>query len=129
MTNDQIQEVKLAWARGEVVQYNAGYGWHDWKEKESLTIRGGGHHMYMAWRVKPRTIRIGEYDVPSPIQTLTDGQRYFYPALGIGVQVDHYCEGCAVSLTRLRSGILHTTREAAELHAKALLSFTDGSIK
>lgn len=124
MTNDQIKEVKMAWARGEVVQYkNEGGLWSDWGYDNELVLVLPSTE----WRVRPRTIMINGHEVPKPLHTITDGQSYFYPALGIGILNDHYSQGCAVTLQRLRDGILHSSIENAELHAKALLSFTDGS--
>lgn len=108
MTNDQIQEIKMALSRGEVVKFIFSPG--------------------VEWRVKPKTININGYEVPEPLRTVSKGRYVFYvsietipSAIGIQVKDEQQWEEW------LRLGIVHATREAAELHAKALLSFTDGS--
>ena len=81
------------------------------------------------YRRKPRTIRIGDYDVPEPVrESLEDGQVYFAVALLVREdKVPAYkleWEGDLIDIRLLEQGRIHLTKEAAELHAKALLSFT-----
>ncbi|MEQ2025381.1 hypothetical protein ABLB84_06230 [Xenorhabdus szentirmaii] len=82
------------------------------------------------YRLKPHTIKIGNYDVPEPVRKpLEDGARYYYVNTSYIV-----CEDSAVSTSLwgnlhgdniiLRRGFIHLTRESAELHAKALISLT-----
>ena len=77
----------------------------------------------------PRTIRIGEFDVPEPLRELPErGTELFVTYLtnkkgyvtitttgGIG----------EAALLFLRFGLLHTTPEAAIIHTKALISLTE----
>jgi len=86
------------------------------------------------YRRKPKTIRIGEYDVLMPErQPLSAGQCYFVPRLDSSSE-NNFCSvawalndgGDVIDRTFLRNGMVHLTQEAAELHAKALLSFTRG---
>lgn len=78
------------------------------------------------YRRKPKTIRIGEHDVPEPVRaTPNHDTPYYFPnldsaalirgAMWSGVEFDHYM---------LARGLVHLTREAAEQHARALLAFT-----
>ncbi|MDE1488952.1 hypothetical protein KKI90_22265 [Xenorhabdus bovienii] len=81
------------------------------------------------YRLKPRTIKIGEYDVPEPVrEPLEEYDEYFYVNTGaiyheggasfsrwMGNDVDNY---------RLSAGLIHLDHESAELHAKALISLT-----
>lgn len=79
------------------------------------------------YRVKPKTIRIGEYDVPEPMREM--------PALGTTYYVVHVVTpnspkeyawvGDIADIGWFNHGILHSTRDAAVLHAKALLSLTE----
>lgn len=78
------------------------------------------------YRRKPRTIRIGEYDVPEPLTT----QDSFAPGAWLYVvALDNIETICRTpSYPGLRAfidrGIVHATSEAAELHAKALISLS-----
>lgn len=78
-----------------------------------------------AYRRKPRTIKIGEYDVPEPCRTpLELKTKYWGVSLaGIGNHAytwynDTFDNRC------LEAGIVHLSEEAAEIHRNALLSFT-----
>jgi hypothetical protein len=79
------------------------------------------------YRRKPRTININGFEVPKPVREPLQNGKRFYVA-------DIFCQekywestwrGYDLHLRALREGIIHLTREAAELHAKALLSFTE----
>ncbi|MDE9557673.1 hypothetical protein KKJ06_20190 [Xenorhabdus bovienii] len=86
-------------------------------------------HEKCTYRLKPRTIRIGNIDVPEPVrEPLEEYDEYFYVNTGaiyneggasfsrwMGNDVDNY---------RLSAGLIHLDRESAELHAKALISLT-----
>ena len=78
------------------------------------------------WSDPPKTIRIGEYDVPEPVrEPLEDDKEYWC--------VDPTAKELAWKYTwnnalfcnlMLRRGLIHLTKEAAVIHAKALLSLT-----
>jgi hypothetical protein len=78
------------------------------------------------YRRKPRTININDFDVPEPVrEPLKVGQEYIYVNIHSPSQPYFNTwnnDGADEKL--LKSGIIHLTREAAETHAKALLSFT-----
>jgi len=75
----------------------------------------------------PRTIRIGEFDVPEPLREAPEGccetlfivnptrEDGFAPIIWDGDSQDKLW---------LSRGLLHKTRDAASAHAKALLSLT-----
>ena len=80
----------------------------------------------MAYRRKPRTIRIGEFDVPEPMRdapahrtdffvVYLDSEDLYFLDSWVGTELDEQ---------RLAKGLCHLTCEAARLHAKALLSLT-----
>ena len=78
------------------------------------------------YRRKPRTININGFEVPSPLRNPpNDGEIYYI----VNLTEDKVCVivwYSARSLFKqwLKSGIVHMTKEAAEIHLKALLSFT-----
>lgn len=83
----------------------------------------------MGYRRKPRTININGFEVPEPVrEPLEEGTTYFVPNLHGVLPDPHYesiWDNCGIDVRRLVHGLIHLTREAAELHAKALLSFTE----
>ena len=82
------------------------------------------------YRRKPRTIRIGDYDVPEPCRKLPcDGNTIVhivefdpYGNIPRKTAIQHASEAWIKAC--LDAGLIHLTREAAEIHARALLSFT-----
>lgn len=78
------------------------------------------------YRRKPRTININGYEVPEPLRKEPSiGTTVYYPDLTIGglvITTEYWDTGLKIRL--LNKGLLHLTKEAAEMHAKALLSFT-----
>lgn len=80
------------------------------------------------YRRKPRTIRIGNYDVPEPLRVAPEiGTVYYYPYLvgGKGLNGEMAWDGDKYDSETLKKGKVHLTKEAAELHAKALISLTE----
>ena len=81
------------------------------------------------YRIKPeppKTIRIGEYDVPEPVrEPLEDDKEYW----GVDPMAEELAwkykwKNALFCNLRLRRGLIHLTKEAAVIHAKALLSLT-----
>ncbi|WP_162817280.1 hypothetical protein [Morganella morganii] len=78
------------------------------------------------YRLKPRYIDINGHQVPEPVrEPLEIGAWFFMPSVDCIEMVskvkwreDEYCD------FYLRSGVVHTTEDAAIRHAVALLSFT-----
>lgn len=85
-----------------------------------------GFDTYYEYRIKPRTININGFEVPEPvIDELEYGTEFFKVELESDELCDNYTwNGDHFDKKWLSLGIIHLTREAAELHAKALLSFT-----
>lgn len=79
------------------------------------------------YRRKPRTIRIGEIDIPEPVrEPLRNGEEYFIPAIDCG---DAYVnkstwDNDSMDNRLLKQGLVHLTEEAALAHAKALIALT-----
>ena len=83
----------------------------------------------MEYRLKPeppKTIRIGEYDVPEPVrEPLEDDKEYW----GVDPMAEELAwkykwSNALFCNLMLRRGLIHLTKEAAVIHAKALLSLT-----
>ena len=76
-------------------------------------------------RRKPRTININGFLVPEPLRDGLEIGGVYFLADCICNEIEEYrWSGSDIALLWLPSGLLHSTKEAAELHAKALLSFT-----
>ena len=79
----------------------------------------------MGYRRKPRTININGFEVPEPVrEPLEDGDIYYLISFADDIYEMEW-RGHESGKRWLNLGIIHLTREAAELHAKALLSFTE----
>lgn len=79
------------------------------------------------YRRKPETARIGEFDVPMPMTEAPEvgAEIWVIPMLSVEGAWRGIWTGQGSQPRWLRNGLIHTTREAAELHARALLSFTE----
>lgn len=107
--------------------------WERWEVK----TRMGGWHLFdchpewiadREYRRKPRTININGFEVPEPMREAPRiGSIYYAPTItyfNIATGSTTW-DGGTVDCCWLARGLCHTTREAAELHARALLSFTE----
>jgi hypothetical protein len=81
---------------------------------------------FYEWRIKPKTININGHEVPAPMREApARGDHYFSPNIvGEPVTFVSMWTSHSVDCDRLYKGLCHATQEAAEAHAKALLSFT-----
>ncbi len=79
------------------------------------------------YRQIQKTIRIGSFDVPEPMREKPEYKTTYWTA--DPVYVDLVCHGVWLESCRdlklFKLGICHATKEAAQLHAKALFSFTE----
>lgn len=80
---------------------------------------------YLEYRLKPRFIDINGHQVPEPVRELPDNDGYLWiaditqPTAAKLMWTSHPSD-----ILMLERGILHLTKEAAEAHIAALLSFT-----
>jgi hypothetical protein len=82
------------------------------------------------YRRKPRTIRIGERDVPEPMRIAPAiGSKYWCVRLiaTAGVAPESW-DGGTWDCDLLARGLCHTTKEAAIAHAEALILVSGGSL-
>ena len=129
--SENLKEVIKAWLDGEVVEFKSG---DDWLTKSAYEGNGEVQFYYnVEYRIKPRTIRIGKYDVPAPLPvdcgTFDANTTYYSPDIesmdGTFTTEEQFWCWDRIDVLRLERGLVHLTREAAELHAKALISFTE----
>lgn len=112
--------VTVAAGRGEVVQVQRQDG--SWIDR----VREGGFCYGLKYRIKPRTIRIGEYDVPDPIrEALEVGDKYWVAKIDSDSPQEWEWDGDDWDKKWLAKGIVHLTEEDAQLHSKALISLTE----
>ncbi|AOM42703.1 hypothetical protein [Xenorhabdus hominickii] len=78
------------------------------------------------YRLKPRIIKIGEFDVPEPVrEPLSNEQEYYVPILEGGKLYGELVWGNDDIDNRiLHRGLIHLDAESAKLHASALISLT-----
>ena len=78
------------------------------------------------WSDPPKTIRIGEYDVPEPVREPLEKDTEYWIAHfsleGLANRFKWYSDKFDNRV--LKNGLIHLTKEAAVIHAKALLSLT-----
>lgn len=75
------------------------------------------------YRLKPRTININGFEVPEPLRhEPSDGTDYY--VLDMSEVSEMKWTYDVIEYQWLKAGIIHLTREAAEKHLEALLSFT-----
>ncbi len=107
--------------------------WDRWEylavEHSNTWLKCESHPLWqfaMEYRRKPRTININGFEVPEPVrEPLKTDTDYYYPHFGSSSLIcDSVWWHDDCDARRLKSGIIHLTKEAAAIHAKALLSFT-----
>ena len=106
------------WELWEFLDYDA-----KWKGLTTSPTWNG----YIKYRRKPRTIRIGEIDIPEPVrEPLRNGEKYFVPAIDCGDECTRRFpwEDDPTDKRLLRKGLVHLTEEAALAHARALIALT-----
>ena len=108
-----------------------------------VIVAGGGLNMHMRdgsyaeepdnpkdiigmWSDPPKTIRIGEYDVPEPVrEPLEKDTEYWIAHFSLAELANSFKWYSDKFDNRvLKNGLIHLTKEAAVIHAKALLSLT-----
>ena len=113
------QPVQLQTPRGE---------WVDIGPESALKGASNNWPEPHRYRVKPCTIKIGNFEVPPGLKHMpAPGSYVYWPVFGTPcacttTQVGSY--GSPFLELLLERGMLHGTQEAAELHSQALISFT-----
>lgn len=109
-------------ANGEVVQIKP-TGCELWVDIDYPCFRGDLAYEY---RVKPRTIKIGDFDVPEPMLVEPDsGCEYFVvEALSDIPAASQIWNGMDCEKRWLSMGLCHKSKESAIAHAKAIISLS-----
>ena len=120
-----------AWLDGEMLEYrpvDSNLKWHKVKLASECSGLPFLFDDSFEYRIKPRTISIGEYDVPEPCRVKPwHGTIYYVADLDFPLEPDKYrWSEVGLDNTRLEQGRVHLTSEAAIIHAKAILSLTGG---
>lgn len=116
----EILPIAQAGAGGAVIQYNSaknGNGtWFD--------LNGAGFLPGHSYRIKRRTIMIGDMEVPEPMRVSPEiGATFFLVDMSSKAMVDEMTwDGAEWDKLMLYRGICHSTREAAITHAEALIA-------
>ena len=114
-----------AMAAGKVVEwYSEITGTWNTKSFDDDTFYS--HAKYRIKPEPPKTININGYEVPEPLRVAPDKGTYVYIA-GIYTLLAEHCfkwDDGTLAMCALKAGMLHLTREAAEVHTEALRSFT-----
>lgn len=115
----KILPVVQAAANGEVIEFFGGDD--EWIKKSTPHIKAG-----VEYRIKPRTIKIGDVEVPELMRAA--------PTIGDAVFTVEIDEGKLYGQTRwnglefvsrmLERGLLHDSKDGAIAHAKALIELT-----
>lgn len=119
-------EILRAIADGEDIQFNGGCGWSDKDHYYVLTEICGESFDPENYRIKPKTIRIGNYDVPEPLRVAPKkGQNYWVVAIN-DQNLSHLSTWTddGTDNRRLERGLIHLDNQSAELHGKAIVSLT-----
>lgn len=113
-----------AGVNGDVVQWNAGaLGWLDVNDANPDCLSFTSREEY---RIKPRTIKIGDFDVPEPMRGEPEyGHEYFVvEALSDIPAASQIWNGMDCEKRWLSMGLCHKSKESAIAHAKALIALT-----
>lgn len=106
--------------------------WELWQHDASGTwvdcVRHPSWRSHTQYRRKPRTVMIGDIEVPEPCKVPLDyGQVYYVPDLTTDLFICRYTwEDENVDFRLLESNLVHLDRESAILHAKALIEVSKG---
>ena len=124
---EKVMPFVIASSNGEVVQESCdnGNSWFDMSECERSDPALQFDFDDYDYRIKPRTIKIGDFDVPEPMRTdIGIGNKYFTPSLASASAIGCKWLGDGRDYELLRNGLCHDTCEAEEVHAKALIALT-----
>ena len=118
----EILPIVQAAANGAVIEFKQAGVWYE-KAHNDLCYD-------YEYRVKPKTIRIGKYDVPEPLREMpTLGTDYYITDIASNSLYGVATWVCDVEdITWFNRGMVHSTKDAAICHAKALLSLTEVNI-
>lgn len=81
------------------------------------------------YRRKPKTIKVNGFEVPEPLKEMPERGDVWLAIPHSESFAQHYCADCMrwkqIALDR---GLLHSTKEAAVAHSKAMLGIDPGAV-
>lgn len=114
----------IAWANGEKIEFK-----HIENGKEVwITSEWPAWDPGFEYRVKPKTIKIGNVEVPRPLTPAEVGVGTYYlvgSSQVVGITIDGMWTACAYKQA-LQDGFVHKTREDAEKHRQAIVKLNLG---
>lgn len=127
-TRHKHADVIIAWANGEVIQTKKSNGnWEDWHcLREGTPLFGLSDHEY---RIAPRTIKIGDIEVPAPeIQPPAIETVYYCPD---PLEMQHmytkwYWNNDEQDRHNLASNLVHLDPQTAQDHTLAIIKLIGG---
>lgn len=99
--------------------------WCEWRGCKKTPI----WNECIQYRRKPRTIRINGFDVPEPLrvgEVETGDTVWLADVVEGSARRVTFLEESRTNFGCLMNGLVHQTKKAADLHVKALVSFTEG---
>ena len=112
------EETETPWERWEELPISGNRVWRAMNDNPTW-------HPNWEYRRKPKTISINGFEVPEPLREAPKiGQSYFIAEISNESVVSITWGNDEIDNRWFSRGLIHLTKEAAELHAKALLSFT-----
>jgi hypothetical protein len=104
--------------------------WHFWQSSEDgkdwydLICGSPAWHKNSYYRRKPKTININGFEVPEPLYFKPEIVNDIYLVSDIVNGIPLRFNSEIVSKKQIETGLWHLTKEAAQIHLDALLSFT-----
>ena len=104
--------------------------WELWQYNDGDTWIGCSIHPRWVpdcpYRHKPRTVQIGDIEVPEPCKVALEyGQDYYVPSLTAGASWRTWNDDKHDARV-LKSNLVHLDFQSAEIHAKALIEVSKG---
>ena len=125
-------EILRAIADGKKVQYRnstSGKDWIQhgpWKDFNASSIESSWNLLsgdpVAEWRIAPKTIKIGEYEVPEPCREAPEVGKKFWIVDPFSHFTQFHWNGSVACYRALNDGFVHLTKEAAEQHYEAIKS-------
>lgn len=122
--------ILTAIGEGKEIEHLIGGSWITLSGGDTLVRIVTGVVKPARFRVKPLTIN--GHAVPEPMRVApAEGAIYWMPIIAKPTEFasGKRWDGDIFDNARLQRGLCHSTREAAEAHAKALISFTEAGVE
>ena len=118
-------EILRAIADGKKVQYRKYHppGWEPFQNADTYLcwklLTGGSA---VEWRIAPKTIKIGDYEVPEPCREVPEAVQKVWAIHPINRVEPFTWYGSKACHRALNDGFVHLTEEAARQHYEAITS-------